>query len=310
MDLAGSFRCRRALDNGPGAALIRAGRQEGLQAQEVERCLDQAVEAALRLAEVFEEGLGLFFVELGDLRLDFCRDGDDFRALFGRVFLDLLDVRVLVVSRSDFVLGDVRDVERRLERQEIHLLDELEVILGEVDLACRRALVERGLDAAQDLVLDLRLFVAGLRDLRELHDALLDDLEVSEAELRLDDVDVAQRVDAALDMRDVRIDEAAHDVCNGIDLADVLEEFIAEALALGRALDEASDVDEAHGGRCRLLRVVEFMQDLEARVWYGDDADIRLDRAEREVRGLCAGFRDGIEKRALADVRQADNTNF
>ena len=52
------------------------------------------------------------------------------------------------------------------------------------------------------------------------------------------------------------------------------------------------------------------MQDLEARVWYGDDADIRLDRAEREVRGLCAGFRDGIEKRALADVRQADNTNF
>ena len=310
MDLAGSFRCRRALDNGPGAALIRAGRQEGLQAQEVERCLDQAVEAALRLTEVFEEGLGLFFVKLGDLRLDFCRDSDDFRALFGRVFLDLLDVRVLVVSRSDFVLGDVRDIERRLERQEIHLLDELEVILGEVDLACRRALVERSLDAAQDLVLDLRLFVAGLRDLRELHDALLDDLEVSEAELRLDDVDVAQRVDAALDMRDVRVDKAAHDVCDGIDLADVLEEFIAEALALGRALDEASDVDEAHGGRCRLLRVVEFMQDLEARVWYGDDADIRLDRAEREVRGLCAGFRDGIEKRALADVRQADNTNF
>ena len=310
MDLAGGFRCRRALDNGPGAALIRAGRQEGLQAQEVERCLDQAVEAALRLTEVFEEGLGLFFVELGDLRLDFCRDGDDFRALFGRVFLDLLDVRVLVVSRGDFVLGDVRDVERRLERQEVHLLDELEVILGEVDLACRRALVERSLDAAQDLILDLRLFVAGLRDLRELHDALLDDLEVSEAELRLDDVDVAQRVDAALDMRDVRVDEAAHDVCNGIDLADVLEEFIAEALALGRALDEAGDVDEAHGSRRRLLRVVEFMQDLEARVWYGDDADIRLDRAEREVRGLCAGFRDGIEKRALADVRQADNTNF
>ena len=111
-------------------------------------------------------------------------------------------------------------------------------------------------------------------------------------------------------MRDVRVDEAAHDMCDGIDLADVLEEFIAEALALGRALDEAGDIDEAHGGRRRLLRLVELMQDLEARVRYGYDADIRLDRAEREVCGLSAGFRDGIEKRALADIRQADNTNF
>ena len=310
MDLAGGFRCRRALDDGPGAALIRAGRQEGLEAQEVKGGLDQAVEAALRLAEVFEEGLGLFFVELSDLRLDFCRDGDDFGALFGRVFLDLLDVRVLVVGRGDFILSDVRDVERRLERQEVHLLDDLEVILGEVDLARRRSLVERGLDAAQDLVLDLRLFVAGLRDLGELHDALLDDLEVCEAELCLDDVDVAQRVDAALDMRDVRVDKAAHDMGDGVDLANVLEEFIAEALALGCALDETGDVDEAHGSRRRLLRLVELMQDLEARIRYGDDADIRLDRAEREVCGLSAGFRDGIEKRALADIRQADNTNF
>lgn len=71
VNLAGGFRCRRALDDGPGAALIRAGCQESLEAQEVEGCLDQAVEAALRLAEVFEEGLGLFFVELSDFRLDF-----------------------------------------------------------------------------------------------------------------------------------------------------------------------------------------------------------------------------------------------
>ena len=281
VDLAGSFRCRRALDDGPGAALIRAGRQEGLQAQEVERSLDQAVEAALRLTEVFEEGLGLFFVKLGDLRLDFCRDGNDFRALFGRVLLDLMDVRVLGVGSGDFIQSEVRD------------------------LAGRRALGECSLDAAQDLVFDLRLFVAGLRDLRELHDALLDDLEVSEAELRLDDVDVAQRVDAALDMRDVRVDEAAHDMGDGVDLADVLEEFIAEALALGRALDQTGDGHELDHRRGGFLGLMELGKPIQPFVRDGHNAHIGVDGAERVVVRRDARVRDGFEKRGFADIRQA-----
>ena len=43
------------------------------------------------------------------------------------------------------------------------------------------------------------------------------------------------------------------------------------------------------------------------RVGHSDVADIRLDRAERVVGGLgCRGLGQRIEKRGLADVRQAD----
>ena len=45
-------------------------------------------------------------------------------------------------------------------------------------------------------------------------------------------------------MRDVTAFEAAQDVDDGVHLADVGEELVAEALALGRAADEAGNVDE------------------------------------------------------------------
>jgi hypothetical protein len=38
-----------------------------------------------------------------------------------------------------------------------------------------------------------------------------------------------------------------------------------------------------------------------------DDADVRLDRAERVVRALGPGGRDGVENGGLADVGQSDD---
>ena len=129
MDLARRLRRRRALDDRPGAALVRAGREERLKAEQVERRLDEAVEAALRLAEILEERLGLLRIELGDLLLDLRGDCDDLRALLGGELLDLLHERILVVGRRDLVLRDIRNVERRLQREEVHLLDEREIVL-------------------------------------------------------------------------------------------------------------------------------------------------------------------------------------
>src|SRR5690606_26869184 len=73
--------------------------------------------------------------------------------------------------------------------------------------------------------------------------ALLDRLEVLEAELGLDGRDVSDGVDAVLDVDDVLVLEAADDVRDRVDLADVGQELIAEALALRGATDEAGDVD-------------------------------------------------------------------
>ena len=310
VNLARGLRRLGTLDDGPGTALVGAGREESLQAEQVEGGLDEAVEATLALAEVLEEGLGLLRVEFGDFGLHFRGDGDDLRALLGGEHLNLLHVGVLIPGRGDFVLGHVADVERRLQREQVHFLDHLELVVRELDLARRLRLVEAGLDAAQDFVLHARLFRAGFRDFRELHDALLDDFEVGEAELGLDDVDVAQRVDAALDVRDVRVVKAAHDMGHGVHLTDVLEELVAKALALGGALHEARDIHEAHRGRRRLLRVVHLMQHLQPGIRHGHNADVRLNRAEREVRRLGARLRNRIKKRALTHVGQANNTYF
>ena len=48
---------------------------------------------------------------------------------------------------------------------------------------------------------------------------------------------------------DVRVFEAAHDLHDGVDLADVAEELVAETLARARAFHEAGDVDELDRGR-------------------------------------------------------------
>ncbi len=52
---------------------------------------------------------------------------------------------------------------------------------------------------------------------------------------------------------DVVVGEGPQHEHDGVDLADVAEELVAEALALAGALDQAADVDELHGGRHHVL---------------------------------------------------------
>ena len=73
---------------------------------------------------------------------------------------------------------------------------------------------------------------------------LLDALEVGQHQLGLDGLGVGERIDPALDVGDVGILEAAQHVGDGVALADVGEELVAEALALAGAAHQAGDIDE------------------------------------------------------------------
>ena len=46
---------------------------------------------------------------------------------------------------------------------------------------------------------------------------------------------------------DVRVFEAADDLDDGIDFADVTQEFVAEAFTLRGAFDQSGDIDEFDG---------------------------------------------------------------
>ena len=83
-----------------------------------------------------------------------------------------------------------------------------------------------------------------LRLLDERRHAPLEAFDVGEHQLGFDRLGVGDGIDAALDMRDVVVLEAAKDVDDGIDLADVAEELVAKPFALRRTAHEARDVDE------------------------------------------------------------------
>jgi len=103
----------------------------------------------------------------------------------------------------------------------------------------------------------LGLLVAALGPFLQGDNAPLQTFEVGEHQLGLDRLDVGDRVDAAFDMGDVAVLEAAHDMGDGVALPDVGEELVAQALALGGAAHQPGDVDEGQAGRDDLLRTCD-----------------------------------------------------
>ena len=170
---------------------------------------------------------------------------------------------------------------------------------------------QRALDQIERLLGLLRLLADALGLLLQRVDALLQAVQVGEHQLGLDRLDVGDRIDAALDMGHVVVLEAAHHMGDGVDLADVGEELVAEALALRGAAHQARDVDERQPRRHDLLGLGELRQRVEPRIGHRHLADVRLDGAERIVRRLRRRrLRQCIEERRLADIGHADDAAF
>ena len=272
--------------------------------------MDQAIQPALRKAEIFKERCCLFVIELGNLLLEARRYRHHLRPRTCSILLHLLHVGILRIRCRRLILANVRDVENGLAREEIQITQDPLLLLGELHLARRPPRIERLLQALQCCVLRLCLLAPRFQQFRHLDEAFFHRLQIGKAQLCLDDVNIAQRVNAALYMRDVRALKAAHHMGDSIHLADVLEELISQPLALRGALHKACNIDKAHTGGCRLFGMIEIRQHLEARIRHGHDAHIRLNRAERIVRRLCARLRDSVEQRAFSHIRQTDDSDF
>ena len=110
-------------------------------------------------------------------------------------------------------------------------------------------------------------------------------------------------------MDDVVVIKAAHHVHDGIALADVAQELVAQACTLAGTLDQTGDVYKLHDGRCLFVGLPDLSQLVQPLVRHGHDAAVGLNGAE----GVVGGFRvlggsDGVEQSGLADVRQTDDT--
>ena len=207
------------------------------------------------------------------------------------------------------VFGDVGDIHDRLAGEQVEAANQLLLIVAQgLEQGARRlAFAEVRDQQFQQGLLGHGVFVAALGVAGDFLQLLLAAVEVGEDQFEVDDLDVALGVDTVGDVNDVVILEAAHHVGNGIGLADVGEELVAQAFALRRAFYQAGDIDELHGGRQHALRLDDFSQCIQARVGHWHDAAVGFDGAEREVLGRDPGFGEGVEQGGLADVGQADD---
>ena len=289
VDFAGGLRRFRTLRDRPCAHLGLAGREVGDQAEQSVAGVDEAVEARFREAHVAEEQRFFLGVHAGDLRLDLGADRQHGRVLRVGDLLHRQIARVVLDAVRKIGFAHVGRKDDRLVRQQADGGEELLFLLGAFHAAGRLPGVERRVHALEEIDLELVLLV-GLDHLLRLVDAAVEHLDVGEDQLEVDRLDVARRVDRAFDVDDVVVLKAAYDVHDGVDLADVREELVAEALAFRGALHEAGDIDELDRRGREFFRLIHFGELVEALVRHRDDADVRLDRAERIVCGLCSCF--------------------
>jgi hypothetical protein len=148
---------------------------------------------------------------------------------------------------------------------------------------------------------------AGFLD--ELFERLLDELNVLEAQLLGDDVQVAERVYVTLNVNDLGIVEAAHDLENSIDGANMRQEGVSKTGTSRCTAGKTSNViDGQVGGNARLgvvlldQPVIALIGDNDARLFRVDSGIGKILRKSAlcTLRGLRATY-GGVTERALGN---------
>ena len=106
----------------------------------------------------------------------------------------------------------------------------------------------------------------------------------------------------------VGILEAADHMDDGVHLADIRQELVAEALALGGALYQAGDIHKLDDGRCDFLRIVQSRQLSQPRIRHRHDTHVGIDGAERIIGGFCPRFRQRVKKSAFSHIWESHDT--
>ncbi len=155
-----------------------------------------------------------------------------------------------------------------------------------------------------------RLLGVSLRRVSDLRAVPQDRVEVCEQQLGFDDLEIAHRIDPAVDVDDLLVREASNDMHECIGLPDVSEKLIAQPLPFARPTDQAGDVGKANRCQDRFLWLQDASEPGEPRIIDRGGAYVSIDRAERIVRCLRMGVREGIQEGGFADIRQADDPHL
>ena len=109
-------------------------------------------------------------------------------------------------------------------------------------------------------------------------------------------------------MDDVGIVEAAHDMGDDSDFADVGQKLVAKTFALGGTCHKTCDVHELNNSRNHLCRRNQADDLIKSRIGNVDNSDVRFDCAERIVGSICRGTCECRENGGFSYVRKSYNT--
>ncbi|MNW46630.1 hypothetical protein D3C74_239360 [compost metagenome] len=192
----------------------------------------------------------------------------------------------------------------------MQIADDQLLLFAQLDAACRLIVIERLLDPFQDLDFLRVLLIAALHIFLGAFDPFLHALHVSQDQLQVNRLDVADRIDFAVHVRNILVLEAADHMNDGIHLADVRQELVAKTLALARTAHQSGDIDKFKCRRNRAVRNDQFGQLVESLVRHLNHADVWIDRTKRIVGGFGPRLGYRVKQCGFPHVRQTHNACF
>ena len=238
----------------------------------------------------------LLWIKVSKLSLDACTNRDGLNAVDDRSGL------------GEHVLIDICDIQDWLHGKQEKIASSQALFVGHLHVSGAIALVQPLLKALCHVEFGLEVLIA-LGLFLQLRQGALNSAQVSEDELRLNDVHVLVRIDATLNMNDVGVFEVTNNLTDSVSVADVCQELVAQALALVCTLDQASDVHKLNGCRHDTARIDNLGQLLKPCVGYVNDAHVRVDGGKRIVCGQATLAGQRGEQRRFTNVWQANDTN-
>ena len=286
MDHAGGLGGLVPFVDGPGAAFVRPGGEEGLQAEQAVGPLDQAHYPGFLQPQLVQEHLPV--LEILDFRNLRLRTGGDGQYL-GILILDRLAHRIhIFIALGGGCVIHIADVHHRLVGEEEEVAGHGRFFLVRGGDAAAGFPREKGLFVSGEEVGELLclLVSAGLGGLLGLGQAGFHRLQVLDLQFQVHHFLVAYGIHAAVHVHYVSVVEAAEHVQYGIAFADICEELVAQALPAAGTLHQAGDVHDIHRGGYGPLGMADFGEDVEPAVGHVGAPEVGFDGAEGEVGAL------------------------
>ncbi len=308
MDFSGCLRCFCSDFDGPCTGLILSCCKEAHEAEQTVACCDQFFQAGLGKTKILEEHFFLILFEFGDFCLDLGADDEYFAVVLFCIFADGLYIGVVCTVVSEIILCYVCCVDDRFTGQQVVLCDPfLLVLVLQLHQDGIFSVLEQFFQTLLEFELFCCLFVHSCR-FCSFGNTALEYLKVGEDQLKVDGLDITERINAAVYVDNVRILEASDNVNDSVYLTDIGKELVSKSLSFGCTFYKTCDVNELDDSRCYFLGLIEISELLQTLVRNRHDADIRVNGTERIVCALCSCFGQGIEKCTFSDVRKAHDT--